>query len=347
MSRRNIILIIAFIAIIIVMMVAGNVIIVAQRLAAAAHFPALEYIIYGIIAALFIYIFVAPIVRIHSTPELPKLSLSPDESIADMKALVNSLAKTMGYIPDATVRTARSNEFLRSMAMAGNNAEALAEVIETEIAYRFDGNENENVKGIQKRIVDWATSTFMITAVSQNGKFDTISIIYLNIRMIADIVRAAGFRPNRRQMFSIYTNVLITSLTTFILSDALDNTGDFAPFANLDDDAAADTLADNAADDDSTLSPYAILKGIKIPGVVISSALDGAANALMTLRIGYITASYVREGARAFSGFAAKRAIKRRAMKKAFTTLPAVIGAGSSVIGKTATSVLLKIFKSA
>lgn len=347
MSRRNIILIVAFIAIIILIMVAGNVIIVAQRLAVAAHFPALEYIIYGVLAALFIYIFVAPIIRIHSTPELPQLSVSPNESIAQLKALAASLTKTMDYIPDPAARTARSNEFRRSVAMAGNNSAAISEAVETEIAYRFEGNENENVKGIHKRIIDWATSTFMITAVSQNGKFDTISIIYLNIRMIADIVRAAGFRPTRRQMFRIYTNVLITSLTTFILSDALDGTGDFAPFANLDDDAATDALADNAADDDSTLSPYAILKGIKIPGVVISSAIDGAANALMTLRIGFITASYIREGARAFSGFAAKRAIKRRAMKKAFTTLPKVITAGSSVIGKTATSVLMKIFKSA
>lgn len=345
MSRRNIILIVAFIVIIILMMVAGNVIIVAQRLAAAAHFPALEYIIYGVLAALFIYIFAVPFIRIHSTPELPPLSVSPHEDIAQLKSLANSLAKTMDYIPDTAVRNTRINDFRRSMAMAGNNAHALAEVIETEIDYRFEGNDGENVKGIHKRIIDWATSTFMITAVSQNGKFDTISIIYLNIRMIADIVRAAGFRPTRRQMFRIYANVLITSLTTFILSDALDGTGDFAPFANLDDDAAADALADNAADDDSTLSPYAILKGIKIPGVIIGSAIDGAANALMTLRIGFITASYIREGASAFSGFAAKRAIKRRAMKKAFKTLPAVIGAGSSVIGKTATSVLMKAMR--
>lgn len=326
-------------------MIAGNVIIVAQRLALAVHFPALEYIIYGVICVLFMYIFVTPIVRIHSSPELPQLSVSHNNNIVQLRSLGHSLAKTMDYIPDSMVRKAHCNDFRRNVAMAGNNVSVLAEVIETEILCRFEGNETENVKGINQRIIDWATTTFMITAVSQNGMFDTISIIYLNIRMIADIVRASGFRPTRGQMFRIYTSVLITSLTTFIISDALDATGDWIPFAHLDDDTASEFMVDGATDDDSAFSPYAILKGIKIPGVVIGSLIDGAVNALMTLRIGFITASYIHEGSRAFKGIAAKRAIKHQAMKKALTTLPEVIGAGSSVIGKTATSVLLKIFK--
>lgn len=225
--------------------------------------------------------------------------------------------------------------------MAGNNAAALSTTVEEEIANRFSGNEELDVKGINKRITDWAASSFMITAVSQNGKFDTISSIYINIRMISDLVRAAGFRPTRRQMFRLYSTVLVTSLMTFVLSDALDDTPDVSPFAHLGEDAADDA----ATDDDSAFSPYAILKSIKIPGFVLGSALDGAANALMTMRIGYITSSYLTEGAQAFRGLAAKRAIKRQAMRQAFSGLPSVIAAGSSVIGKTATSALLKIFK--
>ena len=341
MSRRNIILIIAFIAIIIVMMVAGNVIIVAEKLASAAHFPALEYIIYAVLAALFLYIFITPIARIHMTPELPRLSVEPGENMTALRALAQSLAKTMDYIPDRAVRHSPTEKYRRRVAMAGNNAAALSTTVEEEIANRFAGNEELDVKGINKRITDWAASSFMITAVSQNGKFDTISSIYINIRMIADLVRAAGFRPTRRQMFRLYSTVLVTSLMTFVLSDALDDTPDVSPFAHLGEDAADDA----ATDDDSAFSPYAILKSIKIPGFVLGSALDGAANALMTMRIGYITSSYLTEGAQAFRGLAAKRAIKRQAMRQAFSGLPSVIAAGSSVIGKTATSALLKIFK--
>lgn len=345
MSRRNIIIIVAFIAIIIVMMVAGNVIIVAEKLATAAHFPPLEYIIYGVLAALFLYIFITPIARIHMTPELPRLSVKPGENMTALRALAQSLAKTMDYIPDKAVRNSHTEKYRRRVAMAGSNTATLAATIEEEIANRFAGNEEQDVKGIDKRITDWAASSFMITAVSQNGKFDTISSIYINIRMISDLVRAAGFRPTRRQLFRLYTTVLLTSLMTFMLSDALDDTPDVSPFANLGEDDADNAVADAATDDDSALSPYAILKGIKIPGFVLGSALDGAANALMTLRIGYITSSYLREGAAAFRGTAAKRAIKHRAMRQAVAGLPAVIAAGSSVIGKTASSALLKIFK--
>lgn len=344
MSRRNIILIIAFIAIIMVMMVAGNVIIVAQKIAQALGWAPIEYIIYAALLGLFAYIFLTPIVRIHSTPALPALEVRSGQNIAALRALATSLTNTMDYIPDTMARRQHKDAFTRQVAMAGNNSALITAAIDNEISCRFNGIEN-STKGINQHIIDWAASTFMITALSQNGKFDTISIIYLNFRMIADIVRAAGFRPTKRQLFKLYTNVLVTSLMTFVLSGALDDVCDLTPFDGIDEDAAADAATDAAADDDSAFSPYAILKSIKIPGVVIGSALDGAANALMTLRIGYITASYLRQGAAAFKGIAAKRAIKRQAMKDAVVALPSVIVAGSSVVGKTATNALLKIFK--
>lgn len=345
MSRRNIILIVTFIATIMVMMVAGNVIIVAQKIAQAIGWAPVEYIIYAILLGLFAYIFLTPIVLIHSTPALPALSVQPGENIASLRALASSLSKSMEYIADPNIRRQHTDAFVRRVAMAGNNQANISAAIEAEIDCRFNGLDIAGTKGINQLITSWAASTFMITTVSQNGKFDTISIIYLNFRMIADIVRAAGFRPSKRQLFKLYTNVLVTSLMTFVLSGALDNVGDLTPFDNLDEDAAADAATDAALDDDTAFSSYAILKGIKIPGVVIGSALDGAANALMTLRIGYITASYLRQGASAFKGMAAKRSIKRQAMKDAVVSLPSVIVAGSSVVGKTATNVLLKIFK--
>lgn len=345
MSRRNIILTIVFIAVLAVMMVAGNVIVVAQRLALAAHFPPLEYIIYTVLALVGGYIFLVPFIRIHTTPELPALSVGPKEDAGSLRTLAATLGKTMGYIGEREARERHKDAFLRRVAMAGNNRTALSEAVEAEINCRIDGVERLGVTGMNKRVVDWATSTFMITALSQNGKFDTISVGYINIRMISDIVKAAGFRPSRRQLFRLYANVLLTSFMTFMLSGALEDTGDFAPFANIDaSDAAADTAADAATDDDSAFSPYAILKGIKIPGIVLGSAIDGAANALMTMRIGYITVSYLTKGADAFKGMAAKRRIKRGAMLQAVKGLPAVVGAGSSVIGKTAASAVLKFF---
>ena len=57
------------------------------------------------------------------------------------------------------------------------------------------------------------------------------------------------------------------------------------------------------------------LSRFKIPGVVAESALQGAVNALLTLRIGYVTKSYLQEGPDALSGVRNKRAVKRQAIK--------------------------------
>lgn len=119
MSRRNIILILVFIGILLVMMVAGNVIIVAQRLAQATHFPPLEYIIYGVLALLFFYIFLTPLVRIHMTPELPVLSVGPREDVTAMRSLASALSKSMGYIDDRDMRDRHKDDFERRVAMAG------------------------------------------------------------------------------------------------------------------------------------------------------------------------------------------------------------------------------------
>ena len=348
MNRKHLYLIIVFTVTVVAMMVCGNVIIVAQRLAQAAQFPPLEYIIYSILGAFFIYLFVWPFIRIHTTPELPVLSVREGESLSQLKELGNTLSANNGYIPDKDMRKEHCRELKRRLALCGNDQTALRKEIEAELANRIDGNEALGVWGINKRITDYATSSFMVTAVSQNGRFDTLSTIYINIRMISDIVKASGFRPNRRQMFGLYANVLITALMTFMVSDALENTGDVTPFAGLgDDDDAVEAASDIASDSDSSFSLYAIIEGIRIPGFIVSSAIDGALNALMTLRIGFITRAYICEGADSFKGIANKRTIRRRAIKEALRALPKAIAGGSSVIGKKTAAVVTKMFTTA
>lgn len=344
MSKRNIILIVIFTIGLVVMMIAGNIIIVAQRIAQACNFPAMEYIIYGVIILLFAYIFLLPLFRIHMAPQLPAMALSPEEDISRMRALGKALAANMAYIPDADIRRARKRQYSTDLAMAANNEHVLRQVIEKELANRFEGNEALGTVGINKRITDWATSTFIVTAVSQNGRFDSLSVILLNIRMISDIVRASGFRPTRRQLFRLYVNVLTTALMTYILSGALAETGDVAPFSFLGDDAETEAAAD-MADSEEGFSITGILNNIKIPGFIIGSAIDGAANALMTFRIGYITRTYLTDGVAAFRGSAARRQIKRRAMRQAVKCLPTVLANASSVIGSGTANLIKRMFK--
>jgi hypothetical protein len=153
----------------------------------------------------------------------------------------------------------------------------------------------------------------------------------------------------------MYASILTTALITYAVSEALTISGSVAPFDFGDLDTASDAVADDVmdvdadnvelgemADDPEGLSLYSILRRIRIPGVVVSAALDGTVNALMTLRIGYITRAYLQQGSKALSGIQNKRAVKRQAMKDAFVTVPAVIAAGSSVIGKRTSHFLIK-----
>ena len=70
--------------------------------------------------------------------------------------------------------------------------------------------------GINRRIIEWAKSVFMITAISQNGKLDTVSVLYMNYKMIEDVIMASGFRPTRQQLFRQYVNILVTSIKTYL-----------------------------------------------------------------------------------------------------------------------------------
>ena len=83
----------------------------------------------------------------------------------------------------------------------------------------------------------------------------------------------------------------------------------------------------------------------KIPGIVVSAALDGTGNALMTLRIGYVTRAYLRQGSKALKGVHNKRAVKRQAMMDAITNVPAVIASGSGVIGKRTSNLIIHLIK--
>ena len=86
------------------------------------------------------------------------------------------------------------------------------------------------------------------------------------------------------------------------------------------------------------------LQKIKIPGFIVGSLADGSLNALLTLRIGYVTKAYLTEGPRALSGSKNKRRVKRQAIKSSFKAMPAVISAGSRALGKTVSGMVSQAF---
>ena len=104
-----------------------------------------------------------------------------------------------------------------------------------------------------------------------------------------------------------------------------------------------DMAFDSQMSDSEGLSVSSILRRIKIPGVVVSSALDGTVNALMTLRIGYITRTYLQQGEQALTGIRNKRAVKLQAMKDSLVAIPSVVAPGSAVVGKKTSNFFIKL----
>lgn len=367
--KRNLIIIVCIFLGLLALMVSGNIIIVGEKIAAVTHLWWMEWVFYGILFMIFAYYILLPIWRVHHTPAFPALAVDEEASTEQIREFGKRLASHCGFIENDEKRKEHKKELETRLLHASGNRAQMMQVVKDELSLRFDGDKAHGILGINGQIKEWARTVFMISAISQNSRFDTISVMWLNYKMIESLVLASGFRPDNRQMFKIYRDILTTALITYAMSEALMKTSAIAPFDFGDlHDSGADAISDSATDgvadggtmdvdpddigfdaqmtDTEGLSVYSILRRIKIPGVVVGSALDGTVNALMTLRIGYITRTYLQKGEQALTGIKNKRAVKWQAMKESLATVPAIVASGSHVVGKKTTNIIIKLVNS-
>ncbi len=349
--KRNLILIIAIFLGIIGILLLGNIIIIGDKLGQLTHVYA-EYAFYGVILLLLLIFVIRPIVKVHRAPEFPALSIDESWNVSQLKHFAKRLAHNCGYIQDGEQRKAHSRELLSAIKACGDNNEEIRGIVANEVALRIDGSKELGVMGINNRIKEWGKTVFLVTAVSQNSKFDTVAVLIMNYKLISDIVLATGFRPTKQQMFKLYVRVLTTALITYCASQVFTDIDGVAPFDIAD--AADPEIADAGSDmgdvdvDDTGFGPTLMhnLRKLTIPGVLVGSAIEGCINSLLTMRIGYVTRTYLTEGPAALSGVKNKRRVKRRAIKDSLKSMPGVIAHSSAAIGKTTAKVLKGIFVS-
>lgn len=341
--KKSIILIISVTLGILALLLLGSIFEIGDKL---GHIGApVEYGFYALILVLLVAFVVVPVVRVHCAPQMPVLSTDGVLDATKLTQLGNMLERNCSYIPDDEARKAHRAAFRQSLKDADGDVALLAGTIDGEIAYRLEGDADRSaegaVLGINRKIKEWARTVFLVTAISQNSKFDSLAVIAINYKMIEDIVLSTGFRPSRPQMIKLYVRVLVTSLVSYLASDAI---GDFSS----DLARTMPDLSDSAAElAESGLSGNRLLDGLKrarIPGIIFGSALDGAINALLTLRIGYVTRAYVLKGAEALSDKESRRAVRLSAMRDAHKSIPSVIMNSAGVIGKSAATRLVKLF---
>jgi hypothetical protein len=112
------------------------------------------------------------------------------------------------------------------------------------------------------------------TAISQNNKFDGATVALVNIRMIMRIVVLCGYHPSYPQLYKLIAKVFRNALIAYTIQSI-----------NVDE------LIFNGI---NKLVKGA-LTSIPFVGDLTKSVTQGAANALLTLRIGIITRKYLYE----------------------------------------------------
>ncbi len=156
----------------------------------------------------------------------------------------------------------------------------------------------EKARRADEIIKDAAAVTLVSTAISQNGRYDAMAALLSDFRMIHTIIDNFGSRPSIPQIGRLYVNIYSSS----VMASSLEN------FDQLDE-----------------ILPLTGLTAIgSLPGaqVVVSSVLQGIANALVTLRLGHMAKIHLlRAGDRIDP-----REAGRVALRAAVAALPETIG---------------------
>lgn len=118
-----------------------------------------------------------------------------------------------------------------------------------------------------------ASRIFLTTAISRNGRLDSLIVLVLLVRLVWRVSHIYNQRPHPRQMAQLYTNVASTALA----AGALEELGLEAHIHAL----LTPMLA---------ASPMASVPTLSGVGTMLGTALvDGSANALLALRVGIVT----------------------------------------------------------
>ena len=148
---------------------------------------------------------------------------------------------------------------------------------------------------------------FITTAVSQNGSLDGIIVLAAQSKLVYEIARVYYQRPSLRDMVWLYGNVASTAFVAGELED-IDLSEQVQPILS--------SVAGSAA---------GAIPGFQAASTLfVSSVMTGAANALLTMRVGVITKQY----SRALS-VPQKRLVRRTALVQATGMLGGVVMDGA------------------
>jgi Domain of unknown function (DUF697) len=158
-----------------------------------------------------------------------------------------------------------------------------------------------------------ASTIFVVTAISQNGRLDGIMVLAAQTRMIWQITRMYNQRPSLQELLQLYTNVAMTIFVATELDD-LDIADQVEPVITAAIGSSVVGMIPGAA---------------MVASIVTQALLEGAANAYLTLRVGIICQNYCKS---VFTPFDVKRARRQASLSAAKTLGTIVMGSSGKVV---------------
>lgn len=245
--------------------------------------PLIEYLFYLLCAILIWFLIVNPIITILFSPSL-SIATTLEKDSSKARKIYKNVSKNL--LKNKTILSEEEITLLENFENYTELKEALNTVMSGSVK-----------KEINRIIVKNAKTVLLSTAISQNSKLDLYSVISVNLKMIKEIVVTCGFRPNMKNLSKLTLNVASTAL----IAEGLES-------LKMEDVLPTSTI--------QALSNVPLLKPI------LSSVVQGVANALLTIRIGLVARGYLFTDAKN----ATKNSIRAEAFKDALILLPTVIG---------------------
>lgn len=159
----------------------------------------LQYGYYALCAALYILLIIRPIAGILF---LPEYSVREILSCKRGKAFYQKLCRNLLKRGDLEQKD-------RQLLMLMQSSKEDLEVISQNLYQIYNGAVKSNIEKIVK---DRAKSTFYLTALSQNGFLDMVTVLINSFSMIKKIVSVCGFRPSLLKTLKLYINIFFSSL---------------------------------------------------------------------------------------------------------------------------------------
>lgn len=210
--------------------------------------PLLAQVVVILLSVLFLVLIGSPFLLVLRLPK----TLQPPESEEDVERYRSQLISRM-----------RANKRIKAAGLDVKDPEGFEKA-----RILLDGE-------ARRVIENTASSVFLTTAVSQNGKLDALTILVTQTRMVWRIAHIYWQRPSIKDMLTLYGNVGATALLASEIED-IDITRQVEPIINslLNSPGRSLPVVGHAAH------------------IITDSILQGSTNAYLTLRVGVVTQRY-------------------------------------------------------